>query len=210
VIRRRKTAIGVRSRWAARRWAAVLNSQSAMAAITPRAPRIISLVELAPGKRYVDVGCGTASYAHLLAVRAGMKETPITLDLAAGPGPVAALAWPEKLPLADASVDCLTSLYFIHRFDDDVVHAFAGEIARVLRPGGAALVMDIAPVKNGALDRFHRRLISPGCAEVDLRGWGRLAALFTESGFDAIDLVNVGPFLFPPIPRVGVLLRRAP
>ena len=44
---------------------------------------------------------------------------------------------------------------------------------------------------------------------VDLRGWGRLAALFTEVGFDAIDLVNVGPFLLPPIPRVGVLLRRA-
>jgi hypothetical protein len=43
-----------------------------------------------------------------------------------------------------------------------------------------------------------------------LRGWGRLAALFTECGFDAIDLVNAGPFILPPIPRVGVLLRRAP
>jgi hypothetical protein len=45
---------------------------------------------------------------------------------------------------------------------------------------------------------------------VDLRGWGRLAALYTEAGFDAIDLVNLGPFLVPPIPRVGVLLRKAP
>jgi hypothetical protein len=34
--------------------------------------------------------------------------------------------------------------------------------------------------------------------------------MFTECGFDAIDLVNVGPFLLPPISRVGVLLRRAP
>jgi hypothetical protein len=45
---------------------------------------------------------------------------------------------------------------------------------------------------------------------VDLRGWGRLAATFSEAGYDAIDLVNVGPFLVPPVPRVGLLLRHAP
>jgi hypothetical protein len=53
-------------------------------------------------------------------------------------------------------------------------------------------------------------VLSAGCGDVDLRGWGRLAAMFTEAGFDALDLVNVGPFLVPPIPRVGVLARRAP
>ena len=179
-----------------------------MALITPRAARIVELLELAQGKRYVDIGCGTSAYAHLLARRAGLEGPPLTLDLAPGPGPVDALAWPESLPLADGSVDCLTSLYFIRRFDDDVVHGFGGELARVLAPGGAALVLEVAPVKSDRLDRLHRQLLAPGCVEVDLRGWGRLAALFTECGFDAIDLVNVGPFLVPPIPRVGVLLRR--
>ena len=58
------------------------------------------------------------------------------------------------------------------------------------------------------LNAAHERLVGFGCAEVDLRGWGRLAALFTEAGFDAIDHVNVGPFVLPPIARVGVLLRR--
>src|SRR4029079_2637802 len=101
---------------------------------------------------------------------------------APAPAGCGAVAWPEQLPLRDQSVDCLTSLYFIHRFDDDVVHGFAMELSRVLAPHGAALVLDIAPVKSERLDRFHRRLLAPGCAEVDLRGWGRLAALCTECG----------------------------
>lgn len=180
-----------------------------MALITPRAERVIGLLELGPGKRYVDLGCGTAAYAHLLADRAGMDEPPLTLDLAPGPGPVDAIAWPEHLPLADASVDALSCFYYIRRFDDDVVHGLGGEISRVLAPGGRALVMEVAPVISKRLDAFHRRLLSPGCGQVDLRGWGRLAALFTECQFDSIDLVNVGPFLVPPIPRLAVLLRRA-
>lgn len=211
MIRRRRTTTSTREAWARTPWAKALNSQSAMAAITPRANRIIELSGLAPGKRFVDIGCGTAAYAHLLARQAGLEVPPLCLDLSlAGPGPVDAVAWPEHLPLADESVDVLTSLYFIHRFDDDVAHGFGGEIARVLAPGGTALLLDVAPVKNPWLDRLHCRLLSPGCAEVDLRGWGRMAALLTECGFDAIDLVNVGPFLFPPIPRIGVLMRRNP
>lgn len=182
-------------------------AQPGAAAITPRADRIVSLIDLAPGRRYLDIGCGTAAYAHLLAGRAGLAEPPVTVDLAPGPGPVDALAWPEHLPFRDESFDAITSLYYIRRFDDDVVHAFARELRRILAPGGAALVMEVAPIRDSRLDAFHRRLLSGGCAEVDLRGWGRLSALFTEAGFDAINLVNVGPFLLPPIPRVGVLAR---
>ena len=212
-MRRRRTARQVRERWVNGSWgwlARAINSQAGMAAITPRVQRVVNLLELAPGKRYVDIGCGTANFAHLVAARARMTEPPTTFDITDGGGPLDAVAWPEHLPIRDLSVDCLTSFYFVRRFDDDVVHAFAEEISRVLAPGGIALVLEVAPVVSGWLDRFHRWLVSGGCAEVDLRGWGRLAALFTECGFDAIDLVNVGPFLLPPVPRIGVLLRRRP
>lgn len=211
-MRRRRAAREARERWVfgpTAPLARALNSQAAMAAITPKVPRVISLLELAPGRRYLDIGCGTAAYAHLVAARAGLDEPPVTVDLVAGPGPVELLGWPEKLPFRDDSFDAISSFYFLHRFDDDVTHAFAQEVCRVLAPGGSALVMDIAPVKSEWLNRLHLRLLRPGCAQVDLRGWGRLAALFTEVGFDAIDLVNVGPFVFPPLPRVAVLLRLA-
>jgi ubiquinone/menaquinone biosynthesis C-methylase UbiE len=177
--------------------------------ITPRVARVIDLIQLRPGKRYLDIGCGTGSYAYLLANRAGLGEPPVTLDLVGGPFPVDALAVPEHLPFANDTFDCVTCLYYIHRFDDDAVHALGQEIRRILAPGGAALVMDVAPVQNGLLNRFHRWLMRAGATDADLRGWGRLAALFTEVGFDAIDLVNVGPFVLPPVPRVGVLLRLA-
>jgi len=181
-----------------------------MAAITPRADRIISLIELGPGRTYLDVGCGTAAFAHLLASRAGLAEPPVTVDLAPIPGPVDVIGWPERLPFRDQSFDAITSLYYLRRFDDDVVHAFAREVRRLLKPGGSALVLEVAPARAEWLNRLHTRLLKPGCAEVDLRGWGRLSALFTEAGFDAINLVNAGPFLLPPIPRVGVLARMAP
>ena len=212
-MRRRRAARQAREAWVFGRTgplARAINSQAAMAAITPRVPRVISLLELAPGRRYLDIGCGTAAYAHLVADRAGLAEPPVTVDLTPGPGPVDLIGWPEKLPFRDNAFDAISSFYFLRRFDDDVTHAFAEEIGRVLAPGGSALVMDIAPVKSERLNRLHARLVAPGCAQVDLRGWGRLAALFTEVGFDGIDLVNVGPFVFPPVPRIAVLLRMAP
>lgn len=211
MMRRRRKAIEARQGWvfgATAALARAANSQTGMALITPRAQRIIDLIELGPGKRYLDVGCGTAAYAHLLAAKAGAEEPPVTVDLVAGPGPVEVIGWPERLPFRDESFDCITSLYYVRRFDDDMTRAFAGEIARLLAPGGSALVMEVAPVRNALLNRLHARLLGAGCGDVDLRGWGRLAAMFTEAGFDAIDLVNVGPFLVPPVPRVGVLARR--
>ena len=211
-MRRRRAAREARERWVFGRTAPIarmLNSQAAMAAITPRLERVISLLALGAGRRYLDIGCGTAAYAHLLAQRAGLDEPPVTVDLVPRPGPVDLLGWPEKLPFRDSSFDSISSFYFLRRFDDDVTHAFARELRRILAPGGSALVMDFAPVKSDRLTWLHSRLLKPGCAQVDLRGWGRLAALFTEVGFDAIDLVNAGPFVFPPIPRVAVLLRVA-
>jgi SAM-dependent methyltransferase len=209
VIRRRRSVIATRSAWAPTLAARAINSQPAMALITPRARRILDLLGLRAGRRYLDVGCGTASYAHLLAATAHTGEAPVTIDPCAGPGPVDLRGWPGDLPFRDASFDAITCLYFVRRLDDDGVRALGTEVARVLAPGGSTLVLEIAPVRNEALNRMHARLVAPGCAAVDLRGWGRLAALFTGCGFDALDLVNAGPFLVPPIPRVGVLLRKA-
>ena len=211
-MRRRRAAISARERWTSglsAYCADALNSQGFMALATPRVGRIIDLLELRPGRRYLDIGCGTGAFADLIASKAGMDEPPITLDINGGSGPVDVTGWPEKLPFRDESFDCITSFYFLRRFDDDVCRAFAEEISRVLAPGGSALFLEFAPVRSDLLNRLHTRLLGFGCAEVDLRGWGRLAALYTEVGFDAINLVNVGPFLVPPLPRVGVLVRKA-
>ena len=207
MIRRRREAIRARRRrpgWPAR----ALDSQAARAALFPRPERMAALLALDRARRWLDVSLGGSAFAPLLAARARARAVPVRLDAAAGGAlPPDLVAWPERLPFRDAAFDAVTALHVLRALDDDAVRAFAAEIARVLAPGGAALLVEFAPVRWAPLDALHRRLLG---APADLRGWGRLAALLTECGFDAIDLVELGPHAIPPIPRVSVLARRRP
>ena len=207
MIRRRREAIRAR-RTRAHGWPArVLDSQAARAALFPRPDRIIELLALDRAARWLDVSFGGGAFAMLLAARAARHSPPVRLDAAAGAFPPDLVAWPERLPFRDAAFDAVTALHVLRALDDDAVRALARETARVLAPGGAALLVEFAPVRWPPLDALHRRLLG---APADLRGWGRLAALLTECGFDAIDLVELGPHALPPIPRVSVLARKRP
>ena len=69
-MRRRRAAISARERWTSglsAYCADALNSQGFMALATPRVGRIIDLLELRPGRRYLDIGCGTGAFADLIA-----------------------------------------------------------------------------------------------------------------------------------------------
>ena len=106
----------------------------------------------------LDIGCGTAAYARLLSTRANASP-PVTVDLS-GKSLPNMIAWPEKLPFTADSFDCVTALHFVRRFEDDVVEAFASELARILAPGGAALVVEFGPVKSRKLNLLHKHLLS--------------------------------------------------
>src|SRR5690606_22360138 len=104
VIRRRRSTREARGRWVFGRTAALarmIASQPVQAMMTPRANRVAELIELGPGKRYLDIGCGTGAYAYLLAARAGLDEPPVTVDLVPGPFPVDLVTAPEHLPFGD-------------------------------------------------------------------------------------------------------------
>ncbi len=212
MIRRRRDAISARERWLAGPQAArrAFDSASGRALLFPRAEKMVELLQLDTARTYLDVSLGGGGFAQLLARGAGSPARPVVLDVAAAGDSVDLVAWPEQLPFRDASFDAVTVLHVLRALDDDAVHGFAEELSRILAPGGAGLIVEFAPVRSGLLNDLHRRIVSGGCAEVDLRGWGRMAALLTECGFDAIDLVDLGPFALPPIPRVCVLVRRAP
>jgi SAM-dependent methyltransferase len=211
-MRRRRSVRQARERWAFGKTmplARMLDSQAAWAARYPRVERIIDVLQLGRGRRYLDIGCGTGSFAELLGARAGLDSDPVVADLAATDG-ADLIAWPEQLPFGDRSFDCITSFHYVHRFDDDVFRAFASEISRVLAPGGTAILVDYAPVRLDVMNRVHERLLRFDAAVVDLRGWGRLSLALTHCGFGAVDLVSLGPGFLPPIPRVAVVLRHVP
>ena len=209
MIRRRQSVRNAQQKWDryAKGIPSVLAGTSiAKAMLIPRADEIIRLLRIGPGKSYLDIGCGTAAYARLLSTRANASP-PVTVDLSSKSLPNM-IAWPEKLPFTADSFDCVTVLHFVRRFEDDVVEAFASELARILAPGGAAIVLEFGPVKSRKLNLLHKHLLSAGCSEVELRGWGRLGALFAEKGFVSIELLELGPYVLPPIPRTAMLMKK--
>lgn len=109
-------------------------------------------LELGDGESAVDVGCGTGSEVRRIALRVGdsgratgVDANPRLLEVAAERTPSHSsarwsLASASDLPFADDSVDALRCERVFQHLEDP--QAAADEIARVLRPGGRAVVVD--------------------------------------------------------------------
>ena len=122
-----------------------------------------------PGLDIVDVGMGTGLVARQILSITGEPARLIGVD--PSPGMLAQAGLPtavrcldgraERLPLADASADFITMGYAL-RHVADLSAAFA-EFARVLRPGGRVLILEITRptggVANAVLRGYMRRVV---------------------------------------------------
>jgi SAM-dependent methyltransferase len=107
-----------------------------------------------PRGRALDVACGSGRHAvHLAALGnhvIGVDATPAMLELARAKAPEVDFREGrfDALPVDNASIDTLTcALALCHETD---LAPAVGEFARVLRPGGTAVVSDMHPISTTA------------------------------------------------------------
>jgi len=113
-------------------------------------PIVKALLASVPLGTALDAACGTGRHSATLAALGhtviGVDATEAMLSIARDkvPGGDFRLGRLEALPLADSSVDlvtCALALTHVERLDPVI-----REFARVLRPGGCAILSDIHPI----------------------------------------------------------------
>lgn len=143
----------------------------------------------------VDVGCGSGLMLEPLlghdAFVLGVDFNADACRAARGNGLSVVRGDAFSLPLADASVDEMVSCQFFNQQRPEAVEAFVGEVARVLRPGGRAvlvwrnaraLVHRVAHALLSLIDRAKGRPAFPQYRHdvSDLRRYAQTAGLAVE------------------------------
>jgi arsenite methyltransferase len=162
-----------------------------------------AFASLRPGETVVDLGCGAGLDVLLAASRVGPAGRAVGIDMtpemieratrnAARQGLTNVafhLAAIDRLPLADASADCVISNCVINLAPDKT--AVFREMFRVLKPGGRVAVSDIALKRPLPGDLAASIPAYIGCVAGAL-----LVADYErnlrEAGFEAVQVVDTG------------------
>ena len=174
-------------------------------------------LQLHAGNRVLDIGCGRGTLLQLVARHVAFRSRPTGIDLSrsmlrrtVGDKPVDyVMGSAMDLPLAGERFDVVTCSYVTQYFDDHELLAFFRETRRVLAPGGIALVWDFAPTRSRALNAWNNLVLDVTGAGTT-RSFTTLSAAALEAGFEWVTIAHLRPFLFPPIPRVSMLIGKAP
>jgi SAM-dependent methyltransferase len=164
------------------------------------APVFADHLRLAPGSTALDVGCGPGALTGVLAARLGAAAvlacdpSPGFVDECAArhPGVEVRAGRAEAVPFPDGCVDIAAAQLVLHFVTDPV--AAAGELGRVVRPGGTigACVWDF----DGGMEMLRAFWdaaleLDPGAPdEARTLRFGRpgeIAALFAEAGLSDIE-----------------------
>jgi ubiquinone/menaquinone biosynthesis C-methylase UbiE len=154
--------------------------------------RMVELAQPKPDWRLLDIATGGGHVAYAFAAHvARVWATDITEEMLAQvrteivkrnlPNIRIAFAKAEGLPFEDGAFDCITCRIAPHHFDS--IPAFLAESHRVLKPGGALLLVDNVVVAGAVGDYINafERFRDPS----HLRAWtmAEWAAAITKAGF---------------------------
>jgi ubiquinone/menaquinone biosynthesis C-methylase UbiE len=163
--------------------------------------KIADLARLQPGEEVLDVGCGTGTLAMVARQRVGETGRVSGIDPSAQMIARAShkavrrnlvidfqVGVIEQLAVPDQSFDVVLSTFMMHHLPDDLKRRGVREIARVLKPGGRLLVLDmkgpVGPWKSRISDQL---------------------ALMKEAGFSQVEM---GKPKLSGLPGLGFALGR--
>ncbi len=175
-------------------------------------------VGLRPNHRVLELGSGRAGVAKLLSRRVGLRIPPVALDISTetlrqadgAPALQRVTGAASRLPFGDESFHFVVAAHLFRHLEDDTLYRVLDETLRVLVPGGILLAWEYAPTTSERLNALHRCWLGRAVSTANLRGFAHLAPYAVHVGFKHIDRLRLRlPFLFPPIPRVVVMLQKA-
>jgi ubiquinone/menaquinone biosynthesis C-methylase UbiE len=161
--------------------------------------QLLTLARLQQGESVLDVGCGTGTLAIAAKGHVGPAGRVVGID--ASPNMVARAikkarkadvdvvfrqALAEALPFRDAQFDVVLSTVMLHHLPRKAREQCAGEIRRVLKPGGRVLAVDFGSpshARQSLIAHFHRH----GHTKVE-----EIIGLLTRAGLDRVDSGEVG------------------
>lgn len=161
-------------------------------------------LELEPGMRMLDIGCGWGSLAIHAAREHGTAVWGITLsepqaELARERARDAGVADRVEIRVMDyrdlraESFDAVASIGMVEHVGEARIDEYAAQIARVLEPGGRVLNHGIAAVpaqKGGAHigGEFSNRYVFP---DGELLNLSRMLLAFERAGFETLNVENL-------------------
>jgi demethylmenaquinone methyltransferase/2-methoxy-6-polyprenyl-1,4-benzoquinol methylase/phosphoethanolamine N-methyltransferase len=161
----------------------------------------VALAQIQPGERVLEVGCGTGDVALAASVYAGQSGAVVGIDpspemIAVAHAKAARAARAvdfqigviEALAFPNATFDVVLSSLMMHHLPDDLKREGLAEIARVLKPGGRVLIVDIKR-PAGRLGWAMLTLALHGGLE---QGVQDLPPLLRTAGFTHIDVGDTG------------------
>lgn len=171
-----------------------------------------------PEGRVLDLGAGTGAANGDLGGREIVALDPAPGMLALNPAGSRVVATGEALPFADGSFDGVFSAYVVRNLTS--VEATLAEIHRVLRPGGAAAIVDLARPRGRVARAVHRAGTAVVLPTVGFLAGAREEYAYLHRSLDSLpppeDMYRDGPLQVEALWRTGlngfvygVVLRKA-